>query len=107
MAAYIMIDRLSVTDPDTFDAYHTLAPSAVKSHEGTYVLPPGTHIEALEGNWTPNRIVLIEFGDADRAKQWWDSPEYAEARAIHREATISNIILVESTACLRRQGEQP
>lgn len=100
MAAYIMIDRLSVTDPDTLGAYHTLAPAAVKRYGGTYVLLPyGTHIEALEGNWRPNRIVLIEFDDADQAKQWWDSPEYAEARAIHREATISNIILVGGASC--------
>ena len=99
MAAYIMIDRLAVTDPETFSAYHDLAPASVTSHGGRYVLPHGTQIEALEGNWTPHRIVLIEFDDANQAKQWWDSPEYARARAVHRQATISNIILVDGAAC--------
>jgi uncharacterized protein (DUF1330 family) len=94
MAAYILIDRLSVTDRERFDAYREPANAAVRSFRGRYVLPHGTHIVALEGNWKPNRIVLIEFDDAEQAKQWWDSPEYAEAKTIHQEATISNIILV-------------
>ena len=99
MAAYVMIDRLSVTDPEAFSSYHSLAPAAVTAHGGRYVLPHGTEIEALEGNWTPNRIVLIEFEDAEQAKQWWESSDYAEARAIHHDTTISNIILVDGAAC--------
>lgn len=97
MAGYIMIDRLSVTDPEAFRSYHTLAMATVASHGGRYVLPDGAQIEPLEGNWKPHRIVLIEFDDAEQAKQWWNSPEYAEARAIHHETTIANIILVDGS----------
>jgi uncharacterized protein (DUF1330 family) len=99
MAAYVLIDRLAVTDPARFSAYHDLAPPVVTSHGGRYVLPHGIQIEALEGNWKPDHIVLIAFADAEHAKQWWDSFEYAQARAIHHEATISNIILVDGAAC--------
>jgi uncharacterized protein (DUF1330 family) len=99
MSAYIVIDRLAVTDPEAFSAYPTLAPPAVLRHGGRYVLPHGTQIEALEGNWKPNRIVVIEFDDAERARQWWSSAEYAEARALHHAATIANIILVDGTSC--------
>jgi uncharacterized protein (DUF1330 family) len=70
------------------------------------VLPHGTQIEALEGNWKPDRIVLIEFDDADQARQWWDSTEYAEARAIHCETTISNIILVDGGSCAPNHEEE-
>jgi uncharacterized protein (DUF1330 family) len=94
MTAHVVIDRLSVTDPDRFGTYHALALSAVTSYGGRYVLPHGIQIEALEGNWTPERIVLIEFADAERARQWWESAEYAEARVVHRQATISNVILI-------------
>ncbi|GAC1520320.1 MAG: DUF1330 domain-containing protein [Chloroflexota bacterium] len=99
MAAYVLIDRLSVTDPDRFRSYSGAARAAVAQHGGRYVLPHGTEIEALEGNWMPNRIVLVEFEDAEQARRWWNSPQYAGARAIHREATISNIILVDEVAC--------
>jgi uncharacterized protein (DUF1330 family) len=98
MAVYVLIDRLSVTDPDRFRGYAVLAEAAVTRYGGRYVLPQGTQIEALEGNWMPNRIVLIEFDDAEQARRWWDSPEYAEARTIHGGATISNVILVDDAA---------
>lgn len=97
MTAYIMIDRLSITDRDTFTAYANPARAAVNQYGGRYVLLHGTEIEALEGNWKPNRIVVIAFEDAEQAKQWWNSPEYAEARANHRQSTISNIILVDDS----------
>jgi uncharacterized protein (DUF1330 family) len=99
MAAYVLIDRLLVTDRERFNAYRDPATAAVEHYGGQYVLPGRTQIQALEGNWMPNRIVLIEFRDPEQAKQWWDSPEYAEARAIQQEATISNIILVDGGAC--------
>jgi uncharacterized protein (DUF1330 family) len=72
----------------------------VISHGGRYVLPHETQIELLEGKWTPHRIVLIAFENAEQARQWWESPEYAEARTIHHAATISNVILVDNTPCL-------
>lgn len=94
MAAYILIDRLSVTDPAAFGAYQSLASASLERHRGRYILPHDTPIEALEGGWRPDRIVVIEFDDAEEARAWWDSGEYAEARAIHRRAAIANVILV-------------
>jgi uncharacterized protein (DUF1330 family) len=99
MAAYIVIDRLSVTDPARFRAYPEPAQRAVRRYGGRHVLPDGAQIEALEGNWKPNRLVVIEFQDAEQARQWWESTDYAEARAIHYAATISNIILVDGASC--------
>jgi uncharacterized protein (DUF1330 family) len=99
MAAYILIDRLSVTDPDKFRAYSGLAKASVASHGGRYVLRSEAQIEALEGNWTPSRIVFIEFDDAEQARRWWASPEYARSRVIHEDATISNIILIDDVTC--------
>jgi uncharacterized protein (DUF1330 family) len=104
MAAHIVIDRLSVTDREAFDAYGEPANAAVERYGGRYVLPREPEVEALEGNWRPNCLVVIEFEDADRARQWWDSPEYAGARAIHHRATISNIILVEGSRDSRTTG---
>jgi len=100
MPAYIVIDRLSVTDPEVFGRYQPTATAAVTSHGGRYVLPHGAQIETLEGNWKPDRIVLIEFDDANQAKQWWNSTEYAKARAVHRQATIANIILVDGVTTM-------
>ncbi|GAC1523331.1 MAG: hypothetical protein NVS2B16_31550 [Chloroflexota bacterium] len=99
MVAYILIDRLAVTEPAALKVYQSIAAASVANHAGRYVIPHSASIEALEGNWKPSRILLIEFADAAQAKQWWNSPEYAEARAAHHAATISNVILVDGMAC--------
>jgi uncharacterized protein (DUF1330 family) len=103
--AYIVIDRLTVTDSAGFAAYQDLASAAVQIHGGRYLLPDTRRIEALEGNWRPNRIVLIEFEDTECALQWWSSLEYAPARALHRDSTIANVILMEGISC--SSGDQP
>jgi Domain of unknown function (DUF1330) len=36
----------------------------------------------LEGERTPRTIVIFEFPSMERARQWYQSPEYAEALEI-------------------------
>jgi len=101
MPAYIVIDRLAVTDADRFGPYADGARAALEQYGGRYIFPSETRIEALEGNWAPDRIVLIEFEDVDQARRFWDSAEYAGPRALHHAATISNIILLDGDLCRR------
>lgn len=94
MTAYILIDRLSITDAIAFGPYQPLASTAVARYGGRYLLPHDTEIKALEGSWKPNQVVVIQFDHEEGASAWWDSREYAEARAIHRQAAIANTILI-------------
>jgi uncharacterized protein (DUF1330 family) len=94
VSAFIVIDRLVVSDPAAFAAYHPMALQAVGLYGGRFVLPSQIEVAPLEGNWRPDRIVVIEFADSERAQQWWSSDEYAEARKLHAQATISNVVLL-------------
>jgi uncharacterized protein (DUF1330 family) len=49
----------------------------------------------LEGEWQPNRIVVLEFPDADAARRFYDSPEYRAARALRAGAAAMNVIVVD------------
>ena len=49
----------------------------------------------LEGEWRPNRIVILAFESAERARQWLDSTEYAPAREQRHAVARSNMIVVE------------
>ena len=93
MPAYVILD-ITVNDPDLFAEYKTLAPATIDAYGGTY-LARGGKAEALEGDWKPNRIVILEFDSADTAKKWLDSPEYRDARAMRQKAAISHTIVVE------------
>jgi uncharacterized protein (DUF1330 family) len=93
MPAYVILN-IDVSDPDLFEAYKQLAPATIAAYGGKY-LARGGKAEALEGDWTPARVVILEFDSTDRAKAWIDSPEYRAARAMRQQAATSHTILVE------------
>jgi uncharacterized protein (DUF1330 family) len=55
----------------------------------------GGKTETVEGEWTPTRLVVIEFESAARAKEWWASEEYREAKALRQRTARSNVLIVE------------
>ncbi len=51
--------------------------------------------ETLEGTWSPKRLVVLEFENAERAKAWVNSSEYAPARALRNQHAKSQAIVVD------------
>ena len=93
MPAYV-IAEISIHDPATYERYKQLAPASIAKHGGRYALRGGT-TQALEGEWSPERLVILEFPTADAARKWFSSPEYTEARAIRRASSTARILLVD------------
>ena len=93
MAAYVINDMV-VTDPVLFEDYKRLSPPTVAAYGGRF-LARGGAVESLEGDWTPKRLVILEFPSAAQARAWIDSPEYAPARALRQRSATSNMIVVE------------
>lgn len=93
MTAYLIVD-CEVTDPVRYENYKKLAPAAIARYGGRYLVRGGA-TEVLEGDWQPNRVVVLEFPDVDAARRFNASPEYAAARAERAGAARMNMILVE------------
>ena len=93
MPAYIVSD-IEVTDPVKYEAYKKLAPASIALYGGRY-LTRGGSTTALEGDWKPGRMVILEFPDADSARAWYGSPEYSQARDARAGASTAQILLVE------------
>ncbi len=93
MTAYVIVD-IDVKDPATYAGYMKMSPAAVAAYNGKF-LARGGRTEKLEGDWVPKRLVILEFPDMERAKQWLDSPEYAPAKAIRHKAARSNMVAIE------------
>ncbi len=91
MAAYLIV-QVDVKDPVRYDAYKRMVPPSLEKYGGRFLVRGGrTH--TLEGGWAPQRFVMVEFPSVELAKAWWDSPEYAEARAL-RWATAESMMIV-------------
>jgi uncharacterized protein (DUF1330 family) len=52
-------------------------------------------VHYLEGQWQPKRVVVVEFESVERARQFSDAPEYAQAKAIRHRTSNSSVIVVE------------
>jgi uncharacterized protein (DUF1330 family) len=92
MSAYVIVD-ITVTDPDQFEVYKRMAPETIALYGGRY-LARGLPTETLEGDWTPTRLVILEFDSVERAKAWWDSQEYRDAKQLRHQTARSQMIVV-------------
>jgi uncharacterized protein (DUF1330 family) len=93
MAAYVIAD-IQVTDPASYDQYRPLAAASAARFGGHFAVRGGK-IDLLEGGPEPDRIVVIEFPDADAARRWYRSEEYQKALKIRQSASRGRVFLVE------------
>jgi uncharacterized protein (DUF1330 family) len=93
MAAYIIVE-VSITDPKEYEEYKKLTPAAVAAFDGKFIVRGGP-AEILEGNWQPERIVVLEFPTVERAREWWNSDIYSKAKVIRQRSAKTKMIIVK------------
>ena len=54
----------------------------------------GGELAVLEGDWSPSRLVVLEFEDLEAAKRWYDSEAYREARKLREGAAHFRAVAV-------------
>jgi uncharacterized protein (DUF1330 family) len=93
MAAY-WIGEHRVTDAAAFAEYLRQAVPMIERYGGRYLTRAGSH-EVLEGEWRPDRVVIIEFPDMAAIKAWYGAPEYQPLIALRRAAAEDVLIVVD------------
>ncbi len=93
MTAYLVV-HVDVHDPVRYETYKAMAPASIRQYGGRY-LTRGGATEVLEGDWTPERLVILEFPSMEQAKAFGGSPEYAEAKALRMATATSSVVLLE------------
>ena len=93
MTAYF-IGEHEITDPAGFDSYLRQAVPMIERHGGRYLTQPGKH-RLLEGHWSPNRVVIVEFPDMKTLEAWYHAPEYQKLIELRRAAARDVMFAVE------------
>ncbi|MEO8110971.1 MAG: DUF1330 domain-containing protein [Ginsengibacter sp.] len=93
MPAYIIVE-IDIEDHTIYEEYKKLTPAAITAYDGKFVVR-GAKTECLEGDWHPERLVVLEFPSVERAKEWWSSPEYSEAKSLRQQSAKTKMILME------------
>jgi uncharacterized protein (DUF1330 family) len=93
MSAYI-IARADINDWDQFRHYIAVTPSIIEKYRGS-VIALSEEPHTLEGPDETRRIVILQFPSVEKAKEFYHSPEYREARKLREGAAVGELILID------------
>jgi uncharacterized protein (DUF1330 family) len=93
MAAYV-ISEVEVRDASKMASYRTLAARSIALYDGRYLVR-GAAAELVEGGPPPKTLIVVEFPSMARARQWYASPDYAEALKLRGTALERRLLFVE------------
>ena len=93
MAAYC-IAEIDITDPAGYEEYRKQVPAVIAKYGGRF-LARGGRVEALEGGWSPKRLVLLEFASTEQALKWYRSPDYAPLIKLRQKASRGKLVALE------------
>ena len=93
MAGYAIIHD-DIRDEALFAEFRQRVGATVEAHGGRYLVRGGA-IEVMDGDWTPDRLVVIEFDSVEKAKAWLTSPEYTEIKEIRMKAASASVLVAE------------
>jgi uncharacterized protein (DUF1330 family) len=93
MPAYVIAET-DVHDPEQYERYKAASPAAIAAGGGRFVVRGG-ELAVLEGDWSPTRLVVLEFESLDAAKRWYESEAYQEAKKLREGAASLRVVAVE------------
>lgn len=93
MSAYV-ISEVEARDAAAMETYRSLAAKTIAQYGGHYLVRGGA-AEVAEGGPPPKTLIIVEFPSMARLRDWYASPEYAEALKVRRDALERRLIFVE------------
>jgi uncharacterized protein (DUF1330 family) len=93
MKAYLVLD-FSIRDLQGFLPYVSAIPAFIEKHGGRYIVR-GVEPTVMEGDWAPERMVILEFPSRENAKAFLDDPDAQALFAVRHSTTDSKLVLVE------------
>lgn len=96
MTAYAIAD-VRILDRSLVSKYRELSQASIAKHGGRYIVRGGP-AQTVEGTWSPEIFVIVEFPTMERLREWYGSPEYAEAMKVRSAAMNRELIFVEGVS---------
>lgn len=93
MATYAVFD-VDWTDQNKAKEYRERFGPALERYGGKTLCAGSPQL--IEGNWSPSRVVILEFPSTAAFRSWYASPEYAPVLKLRMEgATTRAAVIVE------------
>jgi len=91
--AYLVLD-LAIHDWEGFRPYVAAIPAFIEKHGGQYIVR-GVEPTVMEGDWSPQRVVVIEFPARENAQAFLADPDCQDLFRIRHTTTTSKLVLVD------------
>lgn len=105
MKSYLILD-FSIADLAGFMPYVTQIPALIKNHQGKYLIE-GRRPERVEGEWQPERLVVLEFDTRQNVTDFLADPEVAALFRIRHKSTTGHMIWVDGGSWRDEIAAQP
>jgi len=96
MAAYVIFD-VDIRDPGRYQDFMLQVKLALAEAGARYLARGGAH-KVYEGDWSPRRIVLLEFPSVAAWESFYYGPVYQGLKAIRDECSTARLVGVEGIA---------
>ena len=93
MPGYVIAD-VDVLDLAGFEEYRARVAGTIAAYGGRYLVRGG-ETETAEGDWSPQRLIVLEFPSLARAREWFASPEYAPLIALRQRTARTKLVFAE------------
>ena len=94
MATYLIVDTL-LDNPEQYEEYKLKAKPLVEQFGGEYLARGGQLTLKETDLWSPTRMVLVRFPDADSANRFYDSAQYQAILPISKQSARRTMIMLE------------
>ncbi|MDF2997601.1 MAG: hypothetical protein K0R27_3238 [Xanthobacteraceae bacterium] len=96
MSAYAIFD-VDIHDATKYADFMAQVKPALEAAGGRYLARGGTH-RVYEGDWTPRRIVLMEFPSVAAFENFYYGPVYAGLKALRDDCSSARLVSVEGVS---------
>jgi uncharacterized protein (DUF1330 family) len=93
MKAYLVLD-FTVNDLSRFMTYVAEIPAHIARHSGKYIVQ-GVEPKTIEGDWKPDRMVILEFPQRANAEAFLSDPDIQDLFKVRHATTTSKLVLVD------------
>ncbi len=93
MSSYVVIDTETL-DEEAYSEFAAKIADALAAHGGTFLVRGGNP-EAMEGDWRPQRLVIMQFESANGASEFLSSAEYTTLDELRHRAVRSSVLAVQ------------
>ncbi|HPR05342.1 MAG TPA: DUF1330 domain-containing protein [Denitromonas sp.] len=93
MTAFVIFD-VEIHDVPRYQEFIQKVKPALEAAGGRYLARGGAH-KVYEGDWSPRRIVLLEFPSVQAWEDFYTGPIYQGLKAVRDECSSARLVSVE------------